>query len=182
MTFDPSKRAPSLGENSVVIGLGANMGDARATLSGAVFALEDALGPVVRVSALYQTAPIGPNQPDFLNAAVLVRWSGELLQMLGVLQDTEAKYGRVRDERWGPRTLDLDLLWACDKVVTTDRLQVPHPRLLERAFALQPLLDVIPEALDPRTHLPLAAALTGVGGQRIVRIDESGWQKALPAQ
>lgn len=108
--------------------------------------IDATIAPVERASRVYETAPVGPAQPDFLNAALLVRWSRELDALLASLLEVEASFGRVRAERWGPRTLDLDILWsdvlACDR----EGLHVPHPRLNERAFAKLPLLDVAPDA------------------------------------
>lgn len=101
---------------------------------------------LVRASKLYATAPLGPPQPDFLNAAVLVHTTLDPEALLDVLLAVEAGLGRVRHERWGPRTIDLDLLWIDDLRVETPRLTVPHPGLFERAFALGPLADVLPEA------------------------------------
>ena len=129
-----------------MIGLGANLGDRLATLRAAASRIAVTIAPVERASRVYETAPVGPAQPDYLNAAVLVRWAGELDALLSELLALEASFGRVRDERWGPRTLDLDILWS--DVLTSDRegLRVPHPRLNERAFAKLPLLDVAPDA------------------------------------
>ena len=105
-------------------------------------------------SRVYETKPVGgPPQGDFLNAAVLVSWEeGDLLE---ALQAIERDLGRERDVRWGPRTIDLDILWAEDRIISDPpRLVVPHPRLHERAFALAPLLDVVPDAVDPKTKQP----------------------------
>ncbi len=103
---------------------------------------------ILGVSRVYETDPVGgPEQPAFLNAAVALAWEGEPLALLDVLQRIEHELGRVRDVRWGPRTIDLDVLWIEGGVRIDDpRLVVPHPRLHERAFALRPLLDVAPDA------------------------------------
>jgi 2-amino-4-hydroxy-6-hydroxymethyldihydropteridine diphosphokinase len=134
-----------------VIGLGSNLGDRRSNLSAAVRALSRS-GSVLAVSPLYETVPVGPPQPEYLNAAV--RLSTELgpRELLGRLLSIERATGRERRERWGPRTLDLDLLWASGVVVAEQGLTVPHPELLRRAFALVPLLDVAPDARDPASH------------------------------
>lgn len=91
------------------------------------------------------TLPGTAPQPDFANAALRVAWVGTPHGLLDVLLHVEAQLGRVRSERWGPRTLDLDLLWWSGSPVASGRLRVPHPGLSERAFALAPLLDVAPE-------------------------------------
>ncbi len=152
-----------------VVGLGANLGDRRTLLGRAVAALFAEPGIRGRaVSALYETDPVGPPQPDYLNAAVRLELDGTPEALLDVLQAIELRSGRTRTERWGPRTLDLDLLWLDGVEVATARLVVPHPRLHERRFALSPLLDVAPDAVDPRTGTPIARALDGLaeGGIR----------------
>ncbi len=110
---------------------------------------DDPNAVVERVSQVYATAPVGPvPQPEFLNAAVLVTWDGTAHALLDALLAIEASLGRVRDaeQRFGPRTIDLDVLYIHGVTVADARLTVPHPRLLERAFALVPLLEVLPEA------------------------------------
>ena len=99
---------------------------------------------VTAVSRVYETDPVGPPQPRYLNAAVRVSTELSAHALLDQLHAIEASLGRVRDVRWGPRTLDLDLLWA-DQQVSTERLRVPHPHLNDRTFALAPLIDVAPE-------------------------------------
>jgi len=116
------------------------------------------LGPfatVEKTSRVYATAAVGgPPQPEFLNGAALVRFVGTPIALLDLLLAIEARHGRVRAERWGPRTLDLDLLWIEDLAIDSERLVVPHPRLHQRAFALVPLLELVPGARDPRTGGP----------------------------
>jgi 2-amino-4-hydroxy-6-hydroxymethyldihydropteridine diphosphokinase len=104
-----------------------------------------------RTSHVYATAPVGPPQPEFLNAAVLVHHAGTPEELLDALLAIEAKLGRVRREKWGPRTIDLDFLWADGVFLESARLTVPHPHLRARAFALVPLLELVPDAADPRT-------------------------------
>ncbi|MCA9633670.1 MAG: 2-amino-4-hydroxy-6-hydroxymethyldihydropteridine diphosphokinase [Myxococcales bacterium] len=127
----------------VVIGLGANLGDRLATLRSAREELS-LRGSLVACSKVYETAPIGPRQPDFLNAAVLLQTSLSAVELLEEVLGIERVHGRERRERWGPRTLDLDLLWSDGPAVTSPNLTLPHPRVVERAFALAPLLDVFP--------------------------------------
>jgi 2-amino-4-hydroxy-6-hydroxymethyldihydropteridine diphosphokinase len=135
----------------VVVGLGANMGDRLAAMRAAV----RELGRVARVqqtSRPYATAPVGSiPQPEFLNAASLILYEGEAVSLLDELLAIEKNLGRVRKERWGPRTIDLDILWIDGLVVEVPRLIVPHPLLQERAFALVPMLELVPDATDPRT-------------------------------
>jgi 2-amino-4-hydroxy-6-hydroxymethyldihydropteridine diphosphokinase len=143
----------------VAVGLGTNLGDREATLRSAALALRSLSEAELVVSALYETAPVGPPQPHYLNAAVRLRTSLALDALLEVLLDIERAHGRVRRERWGPRTLDLDVLFALSDGEPVEhrsaRLVVPHPHLLERSFALAPLLDVMPE-LEPRFGAVLA--------------------------
>jgi len=115
---------------------------------------------IARLSPLYETAPVGgPPQGDFINAAILVETSANAEDLLRSALMIELRHGRVRRERFGPRTLDIDVLWVDGEVVDRPWLTVPHPRLLERAFALRPLLDVMPTARDPRTMEPLSLAM-----------------------
>ncbi|MEO8797883.1 MAG: 2-amino-4-hydroxy-6-hydroxymethyldihydropteridine diphosphokinase [Polyangiaceae bacterium] len=141
----------------VVVGLGSNLGEREATLRRAIAKLRD-LAPVEAISRVYATAPIGPPQPDYLNAAVLLLWEKPLRALLAALLRIEADAGRVRRERWQARTLDLDILWTDGPPVAEAELTVPHARLHERAFAVLPLLDVAPDA-------PYSAA--AVADQRI---------------
>ena len=138
-----------------VIGLGSNLGDRLATLRSAVVAIGQA-GILRARSSVYETeALLGPSQgpqPPFLNAAVLLETGLAPETVLDELLAIERAHGRVRREKWGARTLDLDILWIDGMRVHTDRLTVPHPRLHERAFALRPLLDVVPGAKDPETR------------------------------
>ena len=133
-----------------MVGFGANLGDRLGTMRAAL----RELGAVARVegtSRVYATAPVGPPQPEYLNAAALVVFEGTAEELLDVLLGIEGRLGRVRGERFGARTIDLDVLWAEGVVLETGRLVVPHPRLTERAFALAPMLEVVPGARDPVT-------------------------------
>jgi 2-amino-4-hydroxy-6-hydroxymethyldihydropteridine diphosphokinase len=151
------------------VGLGANLGDRLATLRAAAGAL--AGSPEIAVlarSSVWETAPVGgPPQPDYLNAALLVRTGLEPADLLAVLLGVERRFGRVRTVRDAPRTLDLDLLWMEGEALRTPELEVPHPRLRERAFALAPLVEVLPDARDPSggeryADLLARASLAGV--------------------
>jgi 2-amino-4-hydroxy-6-hydroxymethyldihydropteridine diphosphokinase len=126
------------------LGLGSNLGDRLAHLQAAVDGLARTTGvAVVAVSPVYETAPVGgPPQDDYLNAVVAVETELTPRALLQVAQGLEAAEHRVRRERWGPRTLDVDLLLVGDERVDEPDLVVPHPRLMERAFALVPLADL----------------------------------------
>ncbi len=154
---------------SYVIGLGANLGDRLATLKSAVLALEPH-GALLALSDLYESAAVGPPQPDYLNAAVLLESALTPQRLLGELLAVERAHGRERRERWGPRTLDLDLLDSPGLVLAEPGLTLPHPELLRRAFALAPLIDVAPEARDPRSgrrYADLALPLETQGVRRL---------------
>lgn len=133
------------------IGLGANLGDREATIRLAVGLLDATEGiHVVRVSTLRETEPWGPiEQPPFLNGAAELETDLRPRELLDVLLDVELRLGRVRGERYGPRTIDLDLLLYGDLVVEEPGLTLPHPRLHERRFALEPLAELAPDAVVP---------------------------------
>jgi 2-amino-4-hydroxy-6-hydroxymethyldihydropteridine diphosphokinase len=160
-----------------VIGLGANLGDRLATLRSAVVALGQH-GAVRAVSAVYETAPVGPAQPDFLNAAVLLESMLSPQTLLAELLAIERRHGRERRERWGPRTLDLDLLCADDLVLDEPGLSLPHPHLPLRPFALMPLLDVVPEARDARSGTTYADHLAMLDRRDVRRLETpEGWSE-----
>jgi 2-amino-4-hydroxy-6-hydroxymethyldihydropteridine diphosphokinase len=132
-----------------VVGLGANLGDRLASLRAAVRALSER-GALEATSHVYETKPVGgPPQGDYLNAAVRISWPAGADDLLDALLAIEQSLGRERRERWGPRLIDLDVLFIEGLAVNSERLIVPHPRLLERPFALVPLLEVMPDASDP---------------------------------
>lgn len=133
------------------VGLGGNVGDAAATVRAAFDALDRLPGTrLLRASRLYRTPAWGVEaQPDFVNAAALLETTLDARALLDALLDVERAFGRERRERWGPRTLDLDLLLYADGRVDEPGLHVPHPHLHERAFALRPLADVAPDAQVP---------------------------------
>jgi len=141
------------------LGLGSNLGDRAAHLQGAVDGLAATEGvAVTAVSRVFESEPVGgPPQPEFLNAVVEVETDLDARALLGVAQRLEARAGRVRLERWGPRTLDVDVLLVGDEVRSEDDLVVPHPRMAHRAFVLAPLGD-----LDPNLVVAPAAGWQGV--------------------
>ncbi len=133
------------------IGLGSNLDHPRQQI---LTALDDLAGlPLTMLSArssLYGSRPVGPqDQPDFVNAVAVVETRLSPLALLDQLQALEQRHRRVRKRHWGPRTLDLDLLLYDDQVLNLPRLVVPHPWLCERAFVVQPLLEISPELSLP---------------------------------
>lgn len=133
---------------AAVLALGANLGDARAALQGAVDALAASDGITVRAcSPVFETDPVGgPEQPVYVNAVVLVDTSLAPLELLGRAHAVEQQWHRTREVRWGPRTLDVDIIDVDGVVLDTERLTVPHPRAHLRGFVLVPWLAVDPDA------------------------------------
>ena len=128
------------------VGVGANLGDRRGTIEAAVALLEG----VVAVSELRETDPVGViDQPAFLNGALAIETELSARELLDRLLDIERRLGRERRERWGPRTIDLDLLLYGGETIDEPGLTVPHPRLHERSFALEPLAELDPDLVVP---------------------------------
>lgn len=130
--------------NSVYLSLGTNMGNREENLKTAVQLLNrNESISIEAVSSIYETAPIGfINQSSFFNIALFIQTNLNPMEMLDVCQSIENSLGRVRDIRWGPRIIDLDILLYNNENIETDRLTVPHPRMFERAFVLVPLLEI----------------------------------------
>ncbi len=134
------------------IGLGSNLGDSQSILTGAIDRLRShAQIEVIAVSRWYLTAPVGPPQPEYLNSCAMIQTSLIPLDLLNVLHSIESEFGRIRQEVWGARTLDLDLLLCDDLIIDLPTLQVPHPRMLDRAFVLVPLSEIAPDIIEPKS-------------------------------
>ncbi len=148
----PSKHSLS------AIALGSNIGESQAILEGALKTLEQTPGITIKAkSSWYKTAPVGgPSQPDYLNGAAILQVQLSPQQLLKILLEIEQEFGRVRQERWGPRTLDLDILLFDDLIVETPDLQIPHPRMTQRAFVLVPLAEIAPDWIEPVTGEPIS--------------------------
>ena len=137
------------------VGLGSNLGDREGHLRKAVEALAAHGLPPVAVSAVYESEPLGPPQPDYLNAAAEVSTSLSARELLEALKRVEEEVGRTPTERWGPREIDLDLLLFDDETLEEPGLTVPHPELTKRSFVLVPLLEI-----DPDLELPSGEPLS----------------------
>ncbi|MEM6425722.1 MAG: 2-amino-4-hydroxy-6-hydroxymethyldihydropteridine diphosphokinase [Cyanobacteria bacterium P01_D01_bin.128] len=162
------------------IALGSNIGNSIDILKLAVAGLNQAPGVIIiACSSVYRTTPIGPPQPDFLNACVLFSTTLSPERLLNTLLSTEIRFGRQRRERWGPRTLDLDLLLYGDAVVTTPQLEVPHPRMGDRAFVLVPLAEIAPDWIDPVSQRSITALLQNVSRQGVERLPDVSLFTAL---
>ncbi len=150
------------------LALGSNLGDRLATLQGALDGLHATGGvQVVAWSPVYETAPVGgPEQGAYLNAVVVVDTTLNPHQLLAAGAALEQRFDRVREERWGPRTLDVDVLAYGDEVVDDPDLQVPHPRAHERGFVLVPWADLEPERVVPG-HGPVGELAARLGGDGV---------------
>lgn len=160
----------------VFIGLGANIGDPETRLRRAVERLGEAL-EVVAVSSLYRTEPVGVrDQPSFMNAAIWVRTDMDPSAVHVLLQRLEDEGGRVRDVPMGPRTLDLDLLLYGSSTVDEPGLTVPHPRMAERRFVLEPLVEIAPDVRHPVIGSSLAEVLASLPpAEAVERLDVERW-------
>jgi 2-amino-4-hydroxy-6-hydroxymethyldihydropteridine diphosphokinase len=157
--------------NMAYVALGANLGDPASTVRAALAALANLPeSRVVRASSLYRTAPVGiTEQPEFINAVAAVETTLAPEALLDALFEVEQRFGRIRAEKNGPRTLDLDLLLYGDQFIDLPRLTLPHPRLHLRAFVLQPLAEIAPNLVIPGRG-PVAAWLPAVANQGIVKL------------
>jgi 2-amino-4-hydroxy-6-hydroxymethyldihydropteridine diphosphokinase len=162
---------------TAVLGLGGNIGDTHALMRDAIRLLSAQTGVALEaVSALYRTPPWGKtDQPPFLNAALRIETSLPPRDLLRTVLSVEKELGRERNERWGPRTIDIDILLYGASVIGEAGLEVPHPRLTERAFALAPLMDVLPQAQI--AGRPAADWLAETDRARMLRLAEPGWEK-----
>ncbi|MDH6059887.1 2-amino-4-hydroxy-6-hydroxymethyldihydropteridine diphosphokinase [Chrysosporum bergii ANA360D] len=135
---------------SAAIALGSNMGDSYKTLEAAIDTLAKIPGIILQAkSSWYRTKAVGPPQPDYLNGCAIFQVEIPPVLLLEALLRTEKKFGRVRREQWGPRSLDLDLLLYDDIIMDTPHLQIPHPRMRSRAFVLIPLVEIAPDWVEP---------------------------------
>ncbi|MGC1396431.1 MAG: 2-amino-4-hydroxy-6-hydroxymethyldihydropteridine diphosphokinase [Coleofasciculaceae cyanobacterium] len=154
----------------VAIALGSNLGDSKAILSSALNILVTNCNiNLQKVSSWYQTAPVGPPQPDYINGCAILETSLNPQELLEILLIIEAHFGRIRKEPNGPRTLDLDILLFDDLILESPKLQIPHPRMIERAFVLVPLAEIAPNWQEPVSGKAIA--------QLVQTVDCSGVQK-----
>jgi 2-amino-4-hydroxy-6-hydroxymethyldihydropteridine diphosphokinase len=161
---------------SAIIALGGNVGDVRATFEQAIAELcHMAQATLIARSSDYRTPPWGEeNQPPFVNAAIEIETRLDQHALLAAMQAVERSFGRTRDKehRWGPRTLDLDLIAYDDVELQTPELTLPHPRAFERAFVLVPLAEIAPDRLIGGRSV--SAALASLSTQEIERLPDTG--------
>jgi 2-amino-4-hydroxy-6-hydroxymethyldihydropteridine diphosphokinase len=138
----------------ILLALGSNLGDRRKILESAWKEIGNIPEiKTLRLSRFYETKPVGgpTNQPEFLNAAGIVAATLPPQQLLEQLQEIENRFGRVRTEHWGPRTLDIDILFYGNKIISTPTLTIPHPEMLQRRFVLEPAEEIAANTVHPIT-------------------------------
>ncbi|MBW4648768.1 MAG: 2-amino-4-hydroxy-6-hydroxymethyldihydropteridine diphosphokinase [Kastovskya adunca ATA6-11-RM4] len=161
----------TLGWKQSAIALGSNLGDSQTILESALRILDQTSDITLqKQSSWYQTAPIGPPQPDYINGCARLHTRLSPQELLETLLATEAHFGRVRSQRWGARTIDLDLLLFNDIILDTAKLQIPHPRMRERAFVLVPLAEIAPDWIDPVSGKAIAQLLQTVDCSGVRRL------------
>jgi len=152
------------------ISLGSNLGDSRSILESVLNRLEG----VVARSSWYQTKavtlPNSPPQPDYLNGCVVLETPVEPLELLAQLQKIEAEFGRIRYQRWDARTLDLDILLLDDVVFHTQMLEIPHPRMIDRAFVLVPLAEIAPDWKHPLLNRSISELVQSVDASDVRKL------------
>ena len=156
--------------SNVYLGLGSNMGDREANLTKAIALLSKKMR-LLKQSSLYETAAWGyTEQADFLNQALQLETDLKPLPLLNFLKKTEVEIGRVENFRYGPRLIDIDILFYDDLIRNTKKLQIPHPRIAERAFVLVPLNEIAPDFMHPVLGKTIAEMLAEVPDKEGVRL------------
>jgi 2-amino-4-hydroxy-6-hydroxymethyldihydropteridine diphosphokinase len=152
--------------NEAYLSLGSNEGDRIAWLQKALELLAATCGEIVKISSIYETAAWGLGaQPDFLNMAVLINTDKSPEELLQEIHNIETALGRQRNIKWGPRTLDIDILLYNHDIIQTPELKVPHPFLHERRFTLVPLVEIAPRYIHPQLHQTVSELLAACPDQ-----------------
>lgn len=158
------------------IALGSNLGNSLTILEQSLVCLNQKEGITLKKrSHWYLTKAIGPPQPDYLNGCAILEVTLSPEDVLAILLETEQQFHRIRLEKWGPRTLDLDLLLYDSLILDTPMLQIPHPRLCERAFVLVPLAEIAPYWLEPVSQTAIATLLNRVDCSGVQRLSVSSY-------
>lgn len=159
------------------IALGSNLGNSQSILESALDRLETVVArtrSAVQASSWYQTKavtlPNSPPQPDYINGCAILETELEPLELLAKLQQIETEFGRIRHQRWDARTLDLDILLIDDVVFQTETLEVPHPRMSDRAFVLVPLAEIAPDWKHPRLNRSIAQLLQSIDASDVKKL------------
>lgn len=149
--------------NTAYLSLGSNLGDRYEMLQDAIRLLQQQTGlEVSRLSSIYETDPVGyTEQATFLNLVVEIKSELCAEEILFICLETEQTLGRIREFRWGPRCIDLDILLFNDENIELEKLTVPHPRMHERGFVLFPLLELVPDGVHPLTGVPFCEYAEG---------------------
>ena len=155
----------------VYLALGSNLGDRAAALEDARVRLIAEGVKLDRASSVIETPPVGPPQPDYLNQVVTGTFAGSPRELLDRIHAIERSMGRVRTERWGPRTIDIDILTFGDTVIDEPALTIPHPELAARDFVLRPWAEIAPEYVVPGVDATVAALLARLASSRAARTE-----------
>jgi 2-amino-4-hydroxy-6-hydroxymethyldihydropteridine diphosphokinase len=143
-------------KKTMVLGLGSNLGNRYAYIYQAILEIEKTFGSSVISAQVYQTPPWGnTNQASFLNTVVKVSTDQDALSCFHSIKEIEQKVGRIKSERWGPRSIDIDILFYENDMVDLEDVTIPHPRIQDRSFVLIPLCDIMPEYIHPKLHKSL---------------------------
>ncbi len=146
--------------NRVYLSLGSNEGNRLKWLTEALNKIKQDCGDIIKISNIYETKAWGlKEQPDFLNRAVLISTTLSPLDLLNAINKIETSLGRIRTQKWGPRTLDIDILFYNNEIINLPQLIVPHPYIQERLFTLQPLNDIAPDFMHPLLYKTISELL-----------------------
>ena len=158
--------------NEVAVALGSNLGNSLSTLEKALISLNQVPGiKVSKVSSWYQTKPVGPPQPDYFNGCAILAVQQTPEELLSLLQAVELQFGRVRTQKWGARTLDLDIILYEDLILNHPLLKIPHPLFAQRAFVLVPLAEIAGDWIDPVSHRAIAQLVPEVDCSGVTKIN-----------
>ncbi len=164
----------------VFIGIGSNIGHRIDNCRNALLEISG-VGDIVRVSSVYETEPVGKeNQPEFINCAGEIETPLSPLELLGRLKSIEDKLGRGRGEKWGPRTIDLDIIFYGDLVIDSEELTIPHPHAHLRRFVLEPMCEIAPTLIHPEFGVPLSELLDNLKDNK--KVNKTGEPSTLIPQ